>query len=347
VNSGKRKKRGTSPDELRSAIGDGNILPVYLLYGLEEYGKEAFSHWLIEALAPSHARDFNTDTFRSDRLDPLDLLQIYESYPMLAERRLLILRDCDQLSPDMCRSLERVVDAPVETSCLILLGGKVDMRRRLFQLLAKVGAAVEFRPPYDREIPQWIQRQAKYRGVKVEPAAIDVLRLYIGNSPRELVGELDKLATFVGEGNAITREAVEEITAASRQVNVFELAEAVGARNAAQAQALLNRYLDQGEEPARAIAMIVRHYNLLLRTQMHMAKGESKEGLAKALGISPFFMNSYMEQARSYVPGSLWNSLSLLRRADWQLRTLGRRQERLLMDMLMVRLCTVRRRVRA
>jgi DNA polymerase III delta subunit len=110
---------------------------------------------------------------------------------------------------------------------------------------------------------------------------------------------------------------------------------------------LLNRYLDQGEEPARAIAMIVRHYNLLLRTQLYMAKGESKEGVAKALGISPFFMGSYMEQARSYGPGSLWSSLSLLRAADWQLRSAGRRQERVLMDMLMVRLCAVGRRLRS
>jgi len=346
MNNSNRKKRGTSPEELRSAIGKGVVHPVYLLYGLEEYGKEAFSQWLIDALAPAQARDFNMDTFRSDRFDPLDLLQIYESYPMLAERRLLVLRDCDQLSPDICRSLERVVDAPVETSCLVLIGGKVDMRRRLFKQISKVGEGIEFRPPYDREIPQWIQRQAKYKGVQIEPAAIDILRLYVGNSPRELVGELDKLITFIGEGKAITREAVEQVTAASRQVNVFELAEAVGGRNAAKAQVLLNRYLDQGEEPAKAIAMIVRHFNLLLRTQRHMAKGESKEQLAKALGVSPFFMGSYMEQARAYVPGSLWNSLSLLRSADWQLRTLGRRQERVLMDLLMVRLCSVGRRKR-
>ncbi len=346
MNNSKKKKKGTSPDELRSTIGKGDILPVYLLYGLEEYGKEAFSHWLIDALAPTQARDFNLDIFRSERFDPLDLLQIYESYPMMAERRLLLLRDCDQLSAEACRSLERVVDAPVETSCLIFIGGKVDMRRRLFQQLAKAGAAIEFRPPYDREIPQWIQRQAKYKGVQIEPTAIDMLMLYVGNNPRELVGEIDKLVTFVGAGEAITSTAVEEVTAASRQVNVFELAEAVGARNAAKAQSLLNRYLDQGEEPARAIAMIVRHYNLLLRTQLNMEKGESKEGTAKALGISPFFMNSYMEQARSYGPGSLWNSLSLLRNADWQLRTVGRRQERVLMDMLMVRLCAVGRRAR-
>jgi DNA polymerase-3 subunit delta len=193
-------------------------------------------------------------------------------------------------------------------------------------------------------VPQWIRRHAKYKGVEIEAAAIDMLRLYIGNSPRELVGELDKLVTYVGVGKPIGRQAVEEVTAASRQVNVFELAEAVGQRNAPLAQTLLNYYLDQGEEPARAIAMVVRHYNLLLRTQMHLQRGESKEGLSRALGISPFFMTAYMDQARAYSQGNLWGSLALLRRADWQLRSLGRRQERALMDVLIVQLCTLGRR---
>jgi DNA polymerase-3 subunit delta len=340
----KRKSRGQSSEELRAKIERGKIAPYYLLYGLEEYEKEAFCAWIVDALAPLQARDFNLDVFRADRLDPLDLLQIYEAYPMMAERRLLVLRDCEKLSADSCRLLERVIDSPVDTSCLIFAGAKVDMRRRLFQQISKADSAVEFRPPYDREVPQWIRRHAKYKGVEIEAAAIDMLRLYIGNSPRELVGELDKLVTYVGVGKPIGRQAVEEVTAASRQVNVFELAEAVGQRNAPLAQTLLNYYLDQGEEPARAIAMVVRHYNLLLRTQMHLQRGESKERLSRALGISPFFMTAYMDQARAYSQGNLWGSLALLRRADWQLRSLGRRQERALMDVLIVQLCTLGRR---
>ena len=84
-------------------------------------------------------------------------------------------------------------------------------------------------------------------------------------------------------------------------------------------------------------------FNLLLRTQMQLRKGENKEGVARALGISPFFMNAYMEQAKTYSTGSLWGCLGLLRKADWQLRSSARRRERALMDMLVIQLCSVGR----
>ncbi len=340
----KGKGAALSAEHVRTQIEGGQVAPFYLLYGMEEYGREFFAHWLIEQLAPQQARDFNVDVFYGDRFDPLDFLHIYDSYPMMAERRLLVLRDGEGLNPDQCRALERVVDRPMDSSCLVLVGSKVDLRRKLFQHMGKMGAAVEFKPPYDREVPKWIQQQARSMGLKVEAGAVDVLRMYIGNNPRELVGEMEKLATYVGgKGIPITRQAAEEVVAASRSVNVFELADAVGSLNGRVALRLLNRYLDQGEEASRALAMIARHYGLLLRIKVHQERGAASDAMARALGVSPFFMNSYVEQANAYSAARLWRNMGMLRAADWQLRSLGRRQERNVMDQLMVKLCAQRK----
>ncbi len=340
VNSKKSRSRGPSPEQIRTQVEKGQLAPFYLVYGLEEYGRTAFVRWLMDKLAPQQAREFNMDVFRAAQFDPLDMLQIYESYPMMAERRLVVLQDCDSLAPEQCKALETLIDRPVETSCLLLVGAKVDMRRRLFQQMGKLGQAIEFRPPYDREVPEWIGAQVRSMGLSIESAAVDLLRMYVGNNPRELVSELEKVTTFMGEGEtAITRQAVETVTAVSRQVNVFELADAVGARKAHIALSLLNRYLDQGEDVNRALAMIVRHFSLLLKIRVHAENGASKEEMARLLGISPFFMSSYIDQAKRQNVGALWRSMGFLRQADWQLRSLGRRQERAVMDRLMVNLC--------
>lgn len=340
----KAKGAARSAEAVRAQVEEGKLAPFYLVYGMEEYGREFFTRWLVEHLAPQQARDFNLDVFYADRFEPLDLLHIYESYPMMAERRLLVLRDCEGLSPEQCKALERVVDSPIESSLLVLVGNKVDLRRKLFQQVGKIGAAVEFKPPYDREVPKWIQTQARSMGLKIEAGAVDVLRMYVGNNPRELVGEIEKIVTYMGgKGNEITRRAAEEVVAASRSVNVFELADAVGSLNARAALLLLNRYLDQGEEASRALAMIARHYSLLLRVKVHQDKGAAKDAMARELGISPFFLTSYIEQANAYTSARLWRNMGLLRGADWQLRSLGRRQERSVMDQLMVKLCARRK----
>ena len=180
---------------------------------------------------------------------------------MMAERRILVLTECENLSADHCKAIEPIVDRPVDTSCVVLIGGKIDLRRRLFQQIGKGGKVAEFKPPYDRQLADWIRRQVRSMGLRIEPRAVDLLRMYIGNSPREIVGEIEKILTYLGDRKAvISAEAVEAVTASSKQVNVFELADAVGARKTRAAMSMLNRYLDQGEDVNRALAMIVRHF---------------------------------------------------------------------------------------
>jgi len=341
VNRNRRSPRSRdSSEEIRVDIGRGLFHSFYLIHGKEEFGRTAFADWLLSQLVSDQARDFNLDTFRAPSFNRLDFLHVYQSYPMMAERRVLVLTECDNLSSDLCKAIEPVVDRPVDTSCVVLIGSKIDMRRRLFQQVGKRGKVAEFKPPYDREVADWLKRQVRNMGLKIEPGAVDLLRLYIGNNPRELVGEIEKIVTYIGSRETpISPAMVEAVTVVSRQVNVFELTDAVGARKARSALSLLNRYLDQGEDSNRALAMIVRHYSLLLRIKVQIEKGAGKEDIAKLIGISPFFVGNYIEQSRRYNLGYLWRCMGLLRRADWQLRSMSRSQERGIMDQLMIHLC--------
>lgn len=337
---GRSPRSSDSSEEIRGDISKGLFHSFYLIHGQEEFGRTAFVDWLLSQVVPDQTRDFNLDTFRASNFDPLDFLHIYQSYPMMAERRVLVLTECDNLSLDQCKVIESVVDRSIDTSCVVLIGSKVDMRRRLFQQIGKRGKVAEFKPPYDRQVADWLKRQVRNMGLKIEPRAVDLLRMYIGNNPRELVGELEKIVTYLGSRETpISSAAVEAVTSASRQVNVFELADAVGARKSRAALSMLNRYLDQGEDSNRALSMIVRHFSLLLRIKVQIEKGVSKEDIAKLVGISPFFAGNYIDQARRYNLGYLWRCMGLLRRADWQLRSMSRRQERGIMDQLMIHLC--------
>ena len=183
---------------------------------------------------------------------------------MMAERRVLVLTECDNLSPDQCKAIEPVVDRPIDTSCVVLIGSKVDMRRRLFQQVGKRGKVAEFKPPYDNQVADWLKRQVRNMGLKIEPGAVDLLRMYIGNNPRELVGEIEKIVTYLGSRETpISPSVVEAVTATSRQVNVFELADAVGCTKITCCIIYAQSLLGSGKDSNRALAMIVRHFSLL------------------------------------------------------------------------------------
>jgi len=326
-------------DGLRQEVGSGTRAPFYLLHGEEEYEREETAAWLVEQLAPAAAREFNLEVFHADSFPLERFLDFYYAYPLLAGHRLALIRGCEQLNAELCKKLEAVVDRPAETTVLIALGAKVDMRRRLFQQLGKKGRTAEFRPPFDNQLPQWITRHAQRRGLKLDPDAMERLRQSAGPGLRELAGEMEKLALYAGEGARITAALVERVVGGHAQGDIFALTHAIGQRQAGKAAVLLRSLFAQGEEPGRMVWMIQRHFQLLLKAQDLLRRRASREELAAGLGVAPFFLDRYLEQARHCRSAHLWEGLSALLWADDQLKSRAHRQEEALLELLLWRLC--------
>ncbi|MFH1569333.1 MAG: DNA polymerase III subunit delta [Gemmatimonadota bacterium] len=336
VKGGHGRARLSSQD-LRRRVESGERHPYYLLYGEEEYERDQTAAWLLGTLAPA-ARDFNVEIFRGDGLDTARLLDAYRSYPVMATHRLVVLRNCDRVSAGEGTALEALVSDPVETSILVAVGSKPDLRRRLFREMAARGVAVEFRVPYDSEVPAWIRRHTAERGITLEPAAVDLLRILVGANLRELSSEIDKLVTGAGEGVTITARQVEEQVGQWRGASIFALTDAIGAGDRARAAELMHALLDQGEEPLRMLQMVSRHLQLLLKTQRLEGARTSREEMAHQLGVPTFFLQGYRDQARRVPAPALWRGLSALLEADGMLKSRGRRQQSAIMDLCLARL---------
>ena len=332
-------KKKFGPEDLRKEVDAGQRRRFYLLYGEENFERELTAEWLVDKLKPDVAADFNMDVFRGDEFVIEDFVKIYQSYPMMAEYRLVIIKACDKLSQGVVKDLATILETPADSTVLIAIGDKVDMRRAFFQLFSKQGHAVEFRVPFDNQLSQWIHNYAKRQALEIEPEAIDLLNVYIGNNLRELAGELEKLSIYAGQGKKINRTAVEEIVGISRNAGIFELTDFIGQRDHIRSLDLLHSFLDQGEEPTRAVAMIGRHLQLLLKAQDLMQTAVPREQMAQSLGIAPFFLNNYLQQAQNYVGHRLWYGLGAVLDADAQLKSKGRKQQRAIMDLLVYRLC--------
>ena len=324
---------------MRRHVESGEGTPFYLLHGEESYRREGLYRWLLDRLRPGVAGDFNVDVFHGDGLDPQRLLDVYYSYPMMASHRVVALRSVERLTPPLCKALEPVVENPAETSVLVAVGGRVDMRRRLFSQLSRRGIACEFRVPFDNRLPGVIREMAAERGLRLSPEAVDRLGLYVGTSLMELANELDKLSLYVDGDSEVRGEHVEALVGSTRGESVFEFTDAVGRGDRPGATALLHALLEQGEEPHRLLPLMARHLQLLLRTQQLEAQGVRGEGMARELGISPYYLKSYLEQASRLPSGALWRGLSALRRADDLLKSgAGRTRSRAVLDLCLAAL---------
>ncbi len=332
-----RKSEPAGESAVRAELDSGRVRSYYLLHGEEGFTRDRAADHLVSKLTPDQAPDFNLDRFFAYALNLEEVTQAYYSYPMMSDRRVIVLKRCERLSPAQCKELEVVLDAPAESSILIAVGAKLDMRRRVFAQMSRLGFAARFRVPYENQVRPWLLQFARDQGIGLDPEAADLLVLYNGANLRELATELDKIA--VNDKN-ISREDVERSASQRRETSVFELTDQIGTRDYQRAIQLVRSFLRDGSEVSFALAMIQRHFQLLLNTKELIARRRSQAQLASELGISPYFVGKYVAQERNFSREELWNGLSAMLAADVQLKSKGRHFEAVVLDLLVHKLCS-------
>ncbi|MCZ6634085.1 MAG: DNA polymerase III subunit delta [bacterium] len=313
------RKSGPTPGQLLDKIRQGNIAPLYYLHGPEEFEKEEVLQALIETTVEPAARVFNLDIFRAEDLDLAEAINQTMAFPMMAARRMVVLKRVEHLPDASARDLIPLIQSPPETTVLVLTADKPDSRKKLFTELKKNAFAVEFKTPFDNEIPGWIQNRSKVLGQPINADAAHLLHRSVGSNLRELNSELEKLIISAAPNSPLTREDVARVVASTRGVTIFELADAMGHRQTGKATALLKRLLEQGESPVGIVAMLLRHITILRKAQW--VQGLPRSEMASRLKVRPFFLNNYLDQARGFEDQDLWNAFDALLEADNTLKS--------------------------
>src|SRR5688500_4463502 len=97
---------------LRPALQDKQFSPVYYLHGEDEYLKEDALRHLVDAAIDPATRDFNLDQRSGRDLDAESLASLLAMPPMMAERRVVVIRDVAALREDARAALDRYLTSP-------------------------------------------------------------------------------------------------------------------------------------------------------------------------------------------------------------------------------------------
>jgi len=245
---------------LHSALRLRVFDPVYVLFGDDEFRKDAAVRDLVEAAVDPSTRDFNLEVRRGSELSPETLDALLGTPPMLAERRVVVIRDVDKLKKDARAMLGRYLARPASDLLVILVapaGAKLDKE------LSQCGVAVEFEPLTGERLPRWVSYHADHAlGRTITPEAVALLIEATGPDLTQLALELEKLASFASD--AIDEHAVSEVVGVRRGESLGDLLDAVAAKDTAQALALLPGVLQQPKTTAVSIVMNLTTQTLAL-----------------------------------------------------------------------------------
>jgi len=327
----------TTLETLKSEWQAGRFEPVYLFYGAEDFIIEQLCDEILHKVLLPEERDFNLDIFYGNEADGVRVVNIATSYPMMSTRRVVMVRNVEQMNAANMQLLTKYVLRPLASTCLILTAEKLEGRKAKLQEIQKAACHFEAKALYDNQIPDWVSRWVAQFDLTISAEAIRLLQAHAGNTLRSLAAEVEKLRLNLQERNRIEESDVEQVVGSSKQFSVFELCDAVGGKNLNRSLNILSHMLQMGEMPTALLAMLSRHFFILAKLREMRQKKLSSDEIAKKLKIHPFFMKNYQRQAAMYSGEQLKNAFHHLLEADQALKS-SSQKPRLVLETLLFKL---------
>jgi DNA polymerase-3 subunit delta len=309
-------------EDLRKALKERRIEPLYLLFGAESYLRDLAARAISEAvLTDTPLREFNESTFSLSNTDVQQALAAAEQLPMMAERRVVRVTDFSRLREADEDALARYLARPARSSVVIFIADEVDKRRKLVKMLLEAAASVEFAPLADAELAKWVRSRLKELKADVDERSLHQLIALVGSDVRTLSHEVEKLVTAALPGGRITMELIEALVGRSRVLSNFELTDHLIARNRRRALQTLQRLLDDGAEPVMLIGLIAGNYHRLALAKELMARGAAKEEVFRLVAMPFSKREEFLATARRAEAGTLAQSIRRIAAADLALKS--------------------------
>lgn len=311
-------------NEIVSNIKKGNIQPIYFLMGDEPYYIDKISDFIEGTVLDEAEKGFNQQVMYGRDVSVEDIVSAAKRFPMMAERQVIIVKEAQDLS----RNIEKLVsyaENPQPTTVLVLnyKYKKLDKRKKLHKAVAKSGLIYESKKLYENQVSDWIRRVLSGKKYQIEPKAAQMLVEFLGTDLSKISNELDKLMLILQEGTIISPEHIEENIGISKDFNNFELRKAVGEKNILKANRIINYFAEnpRNNPLVMTISLLNSFFTQLLL--FHGLQDKSKSSVAKAIGVSPYFVDEYFAAARNYPMRKVAQNIAFLRDADLKSKGVG------------------------
>lgn len=209
--------------------------PVYWLDGDEPYFIDQLVDYAEHKILTESEASFNLSVFYGRDADWASVVNACRRYPMFAERQVVLIKEAQHMRD--IDKLEGYVENPLGSTVLVVAykEKKLDGRTKLAGTLKKKAEVFNTKKLYDSQLPEWVQHMVQQHNLAINPKALSLLVDHIGNDLSRLQNEVEKLAVNLKGTKTITEEHIEEYIGISKEFNVFELQDAIAAKNLAKA----------------------------------------------------------------------------------------------------------------
>ena len=292
-------------------------LPIYFLMGDEPYFIDQITNYIAQNVLKEEEKAFNQTVLYGKDIDIGNLINTAKRYPMMAPYQVVVVKEAQNI-----RNIDDLVyyaQNPLKSTILVVnyKYKTLDKRKKLVKEIEKKGVLFESKKLYNDKLPDWITKYLKTRGFQIQPTAALLLSEFLGSELSKIVMELDKLMLILPkEEKLITSVHIEDNIGISKDYNNIELQNALVKKDHLKAYRIVEHF-NQNQKDNPFVVTIGTLYSFFNKIIVYyFLQDKSKQSVATALKIHPFFVADYQNAARVFPPKKAVEIISLLREYD-------------------------------
>lgn len=338
------------------------LRPAYVFVGDETFFRKRCREAIIQHLVSPEMRDFSVFEFDLGDTDLAEVLDRAQTRSLMAPFQVFFVRGVKALygrgsNQEKIEAIEEYCKNPNPDALLVFVADHIsipaDARRmemtdreryeRIRETLGAFCGIVELARVEESDAVRWIGEYCGSREIKIEPDAARELVDALGGDMMMVSNELEKLILYVGEKKRITLGDVETMVLAAKQRTLYELTDAISAKDRVKALEMLDAILNTGDGEEAAIG----HLYMLAKTFRQMLIISERNvrdtrmlwaALWQGFRVPPFAAEDIIKQARRYKSKrELTRAIRLVAKSDLALRSnpVSKRMvlEKLVMDL--------------
>ncbi|HDP34722.1 MAG TPA: DNA polymerase III subunit delta [Candidatus Hydrogenedentes bacterium] len=314
--------------------------------GKPPWGKEAFEPYLadeavekmIEHYVEKSLRDLALTIAYADETAPGQVAEQAQTLPFLVEQQVILVRNGnvymnmpgEKKSP--VTPLLDCLEAPPESTILMMVASTADKRKRLYKAFENNGAVVECPQLDDTRLALWIRERVSERNLSITQDAITALIDRAGSRLSDVMNALNLVCNFASGKPSVSKQDVLDACADVAEATVWALTDAIASSNPTAALEALHELLAMNKHPNEIMGTI----NWLLESA-YRAHPQTQAAIGKR-----FVAEKVAPLARKFNVKRLVDALALCTRTHFALRTTGT-NEQLLLELLIIKLAVARK----
>ena len=318
--------------QLNEDIKTGQLKKVYLLWGQEAYLRKQYRDRLRSALAGEDT--MNCHYFQGKDTDTGEIIDLAETLPFLAPRRVIIVEDSGLFKKGgeaLAEYLKRAADA----AYFVFIEEEVDKRSRLYKAVKETGRITEFSVQDENTLCRWIAGMAAGEKKGITEHSIRYFLEKTGTDMANIRMELEKLFCYTADRNTITEEDIDKICTRKVSNQIFDMISSLAEKKQKKALALYYDLLALKEPPMRILFLIGRQFNLLMQVKECRKKGYDNRTIAGKTGLRDFLVGKYAAKASRFPTDGLKKAVNACVETEEKVKT-GRINDVLGVELLII-----------